>query len=501
MKIIQKNLHYYYLFTSAIYIFFYIFITPPFYTNDEYSHFQKAASKENIYLNGPLYISDDALEFADLFNHIQIRTYWPEDDIENYKNYDYFYKIKKKKSKIYLDDFVKSENKDFNYSKKFYSEIFPEYNWDKIWTTAPSFLSRNHSQAQLSNLVGYPMTGYLFSKIGIKISKIFSNKVYISFYFGRIFNAIFCIGVVFFTLKFINRGKEFIFALFSLPTVLKLSASFSQDGILFSISLLAILIFGTLDDKKIIKTQVFNLLIFVMIFLFFLVSLSRPTYILFFSLPLIFFFKDIQYNRKIFIISLLFIFSVLFLLFIKYYPIPIEPLQFEDGSTNIDFLINNIGLIPKILINDYVNNFQKYITMFIAYMGHGNFYIHYRLVELIGLSFAFITLCNFNFQKFFTIKNLYIIMVCLGSIIVIQIMQYIYSTDPGRLDVIQGIDSRYFVPMAIIFSLLLKKNDYLLNKYLDKIKNFTVLMIPHLNIFVLIHLKNYFTLQPHWLIP
>lgn len=57
------KIHNYYLFTCSIYILLYIFITPPFYVADEYSHFQKSASKENIYLRGALSIDNGIKKF------------------------------------------------------------------------------------------------------------------------------------------------------------------------------------------------------------------------------------------------------------------------------------------------------------------------------------------------------------------------------------------------------------------------------------------------------
>ena len=171
---------------------------------------------------------------------------------------------------------------------------------------------------------------------------------------------------------------------------------------------------------------------------------------------------------------------------------PIEAMKFDDGSTNADFLINNIKLIPKILINDLINNFFKYASMLIGFMGHGNFYLNPILLITIALIFSTIFVFNIQIKNFFSLKNFLIISTSIGSIIMMQILQYIYSTEPGRVDLIPGIDSRYFIPTAIILSLITKPNKYFLNKYLNYTKIILILIFPHFNIFVLIHLVNFF---------
>ena len=61
------KIHNYFLLTSLIYIVLYIFITPPCYVADEYSHFQKSTSIENIYLKSSLLVKSNASPRLELF--------------------------------------------------------------------------------------------------------------------------------------------------------------------------------------------------------------------------------------------------------------------------------------------------------------------------------------------------------------------------------------------------------------------------------------------------
>jgi len=481
MSFVEKKLHYYYLFTSAIYVVIYIFLTPPFYTNDEFSHFQKASSKEKIYLNGNLSISKNAKEFAELFYYMQLKTYISKDSIDDYENLEIRKNIQKTKSEDYLNKFILSGRTNFNYSRNFYQDTFAEYEWNNDYT-----------EATLNNLVGYPITGYIFSKLGVEFSKLFSNKIYISFYTGRLFNAIFCIIVIFFALKYIKNGKEFLFAIFSLPTVLKLTGSFSQDGILFAYSLLITLIFNFLNEDKDLqdkKKQTFFLLSFVLLLF---ISCARPSYVVFFSLTLIFYSKKYFINKSLIVLIPIIISSLFFLSFINYYPMPISPSEFTDGSNNIDFLISSPFIIIKILINDFINNFTKYSSMLIGFMGHGNFYLDYRLKIIIGFFFVAIFILSSYKNIIFNLKNLFIILICFSSVIITQVLQYIYSTSPGRIDLIQGVDARYFIPNIIFLSLIFKNMHKELNAKIKIFKNTALLIIPHFNMFVLFQMYEFF---------
>ena len=130
MKINYKifSIHNYYLLSCSIYILLYIFITPPFYVADEYAHFQKSSSNENIYLRGPLNIDSGIKRFADDFE---------------YKAY--------KKWKV---------DRDIKYSKNFIKENVDNYKLQ--YSLMPS---------NLASLTGYPVTGYLVSKTINNITK------------------------------------------------------------------------------------------------------------------------------------------------------------------------------------------------------------------------------------------------------------------------------------------------------------------------------------------
>ena len=209
MKIKQLKIfkiHNYYFLTCSIYILLYIFITPPFYVADEYSHFQKSASKESFYLTGPLSVDNGIKKFSDHFEELA------------------FNKWKK--------------NREFKYSSNLINDNKNNYKLENSLTSA-----------NLAGLSGYPFTGYFVSKIAINISKIFTNDVIKIFYLGRIANFIFCIIICWLVIKKITWGKEYLYIILSMPMTLTLFGSYNQDAILFSFTLLIIFFINKIQNQ------------------------------------------------------------------------------------------------------------------------------------------------------------------------------------------------------------------------------------------------------------
>ncbi len=125
--LLKKKLHSYFLLTSIFYIFCYIVITPPFYVADEQAHFQKVASKENFFIFHKINVDSGVKNFT--------KHYFDISEIKHIKN------------------------RDYKYSLNHFDELGSEF-----------IFSGQFEKAKIDNMQGYPITGYIFSKIGFKIS-------------------------------------------------------------------------------------------------------------------------------------------------------------------------------------------------------------------------------------------------------------------------------------------------------------------------------------------
>ena len=96
----------------------------------------------------------------------------------------------------------------------------------------------------------YSPIQFLPQALGISFARIFTGNVLIIAYFGRLFNMIVCITLLYLAIKITPIGKK-IFLLLSLnPISIELFSTLSSDGITISISYLLIAYILSLREKK-----------------------------------------------------------------------------------------------------------------------------------------------------------------------------------------------------------------------------------------------------------
>ena len=423
-----------------IYGLFYIIITPPLYVSDEYFHFQKAASEQNFFINKKLDISEDLEKFI------------------NQKKYSWYF-LSKEKNYKYTDNF--SEDFSQNFSWK---------NEKKV-------------EAKLGLLQGYPVSGYFFSKLGINLSKIFTDNIIISYYFGKIFNFLLIIFIILSLVKKIKNNQYLYYIILFLPMSLSLISSYSQDSILILYTVIVIYISSNLLNSIVLDLK---LLCFLFLFIL-LLSLGRPTYISFILIPFAFLNNSgsIFNNKNFFIITLFSLTFLFFCIFIYNYPVPNK----VEGQFN--YILNNPHHFLKIIYNDIIKHTFTYYIQFIGVLGHINIQLD-RLIYIF-VTFVFAIIIFFNFLSLKTVKISRFCLVLTISItcsyILLCFSQYLYFTS-FKNTFIQGIAGRYFIPIILISILILPKiKKKLYNNDLFKI---ILLSFPHINFFSLINIYNFF---------
>lgn len=87
---------------------------------------------------------------------------------------------------------------------------------------------------------GFNNPAYIPSALGIKFGQIISDKLFISYYMGRIFNLIFYAILVYMSIKISKRYKIQLFVFSTLPYTLWITAGYSYDSFYYGIILLMI---------------------------------------------------------------------------------------------------------------------------------------------------------------------------------------------------------------------------------------------------------------------
>lgn len=428
----------YFLLFFLIYGSIYAIITPPFYVSDEMGHFNKAASKEIVFFNSDLKISKSARDFSkyEKFNYYIYKKY------ENYK-------------------FKKSE----------------------ILNTKSIFFWDNEIvDATTQSLKNYPITGYWPQKIGINISKLFTDKILYSFYAGRLFNLFVCSLIIFACLKKISNSREIVIVICFLPMTLSIMGSHNQDAIFISYTILLITIISSLIEKY----NVYKLLSILMVST--ILIITKPPY-----LPIYFvvYYFILEYVKKA-KFKYFNIFSVIFIFLICIYisNYEIDKISENNKIQQIKFLLTNPLIYIEIIFKDLAIHFPKYVMGVIGHLGHNDILFNKLYYYIYLLFISLIILISFlNNLNIFNLRTFVILFSCIFIFLSLQLSQYLYFTAPGKTNFIQGLVGRYLLPIIIIFSLIFPKaNNY-------KLKNLNkniLLIIPHLNIWAIYKLYIFF---------
>lgn len=94
--------------------------------------------------------------------------------------------------------------------------------------------SGQHVYAEYANTSIYPPIGYMPVTLGILTGKLLGLSVAKTAYLARLANGIFAVAISFIALKLCTRGRFLMFSVLLLPMTLSLFASLSQDAILIA---------------------------------------------------------------------------------------------------------------------------------------------------------------------------------------------------------------------------------------------------------------------------
>ena len=109
---------------------------------------------------------------------------------------------------------------------------------------------------QFTNVAIYPPVNYFPQALGIDVGRLFTSKVMVLFYLGRLFNLLFLAICLFLAIRLIPRGKVALMILGLMPMVLYVGASFSADSfVIASVALYIAYLFKLITGKTITTKQ------------------------------------------------------------------------------------------------------------------------------------------------------------------------------------------------------------------------------------------------------
>lgn len=302
----------------------------------------------------------------------------------------------------------------------------------------------------------YSPVQYLPQATGIFIARQLTDRTLIMAYFGRIFNALFAIVMIYFAIKIIPFGKRIIYTIAFLPIAIEGFTSLSADAITISTAILFIsYILMLVYDKKIKTIRNRDILIIAILcsILAFCKIVYIPLIFLCFLIP-----KNKYKDKKWYYITNLLIVIICIFFNLGWLKIASSYLAlYSTTSIQTTSILSHPFNYIQIVLYTFFNNFQRYIfTMLGNELGWEEF-IH--PLSIIPVSYLILLIINALFDKQSNNKlhikeNIVfgLVSLLIGALIFTSL--YVQFTKPGNIE-IAGIQGRYFIPVLPLLLLLI----------------------------------------------
>lgn len=432
-----------FVYLAVFFGFIFIFLTPPFQSPDEDSHFKKAylVSKGHLY---PTVVDG------------KVGNEFPREMLQ-YINQKLEY-IGNRDQKYSYSEFVLDQYTKMNYDDK----VFNSYSTSNVLFFA-------YIPASI---------GIIFSKICARIFDLNMVSVPYMLYFARIFSLLFSAFIVYKAIQNIPIMKKSMTVVALMPMSLFLMSMVTYDSILISLSLYTVsYILKLIYSNQIKKIGIKNLIVLILLgfVLFNYKIVYCSLFVLLFFVP-----KSKFGSLKNKIIHFVMIgLSVIGLTLLFQLPFMLLPkvVDASQGLINLqkEFVVNNFWSFIHIIIKNIIwqRNFQ--LTSMVGMFGLLDTYLPLPIIVFYLLLLLFIGLSENIDDKFkipLNMKISLIIAVVLSIFAIFGVMYICWSPrvtgNVGTYD-LSGVQGRYFIPL--IFPLILVMGNNKINcKYINFFK-------------------------------
>lgn len=345
------------------------------------------------------------------------------------------------------------------------SEIFPTSTWTNMsYSDVRDNLSIkvNYDEHGLLNpetAAVYSFVQYIPQSTGIALSRLFTDRVYLFTYAGRIFNLLVSVLLCYLAIKIIPFGKGVLFVLSAIPTTVEAFTSLSPDALTISLSFLylAYIFRLSFDKERVYKIKDFILLLLMSVIL----ALCKIVYLPLVGLILLipsdrFKGKKIKYKT----INFLIIFIIAAFANLTWLLCASKYLSdFRDGDSAIQVLLaikNPIHFIQMVLYSMNIYGSKYVLSLFGNDIGWGELVKLYCAVPYTFILLSFFAL--FGDKKLKNKFNFFQYIVCfLVSVAIIGLIfasLYVQWTTVGSTSIL-GVQGRYFLPILPIIMFII----------------------------------------------
>lgn len=355
---------------------------------------------------------------------------------------------------IGMGDFLEKKFKTSNPDYRTYDEF-------EVETDSLMALNYSNSEAAFYQSMALPYTAvpYVFSALGILVSKILNFPFIVSYYLGRFFNLLMYALTVFYAIKIIPIGKKLLFVCALLATVMFQATSFSADVALngFSFLAFAFIIKWRIEEKKLSMTD-----LLIIIGCFILISASKVTYAPVFLLVLLLTKNNFSSKKREWMIKL----SVLFLGGLTFvgvflYSQKLGLAQWGIPGVSVKEQLLYIIFTPlkylEVIVQTFISQRDVLLggsTVYLAYMGNLG-----RNTQIISwLMLIGVALFDVDDQSSLLLIRDRGIIFFTGIITLVLTMTALYATfTPVGYQIVLGFQGRYLIPLIFPFLFLFQR--------------------------------------------
>lgn len=307
----------------------------------------------------------------------------------------------------------------------------------------------------------FPML-YFPQAIAIGSAKILNLPYVLGYYFARLLNFICFLVFGYFTIKRIPIGKPMMAVYLLNPMFLHQAISVSADCLINSLSLfyIAYILYLNQKDTSFTKKEYMWLILLILI-----ISILKYVYIPLVLLGLVLLFKKKDFvtkkQKQFLLITISASVFICVSLYILHAMVPIKVLTDVsiENTASLTLQLHNLLYHPWMIIEVFIKTLQSQGTFYLetflgARLGWLNILVPMLWIDL----YLIILLCSpfLIKEKQNYDKKTKIAMLCVFLIIFLMIIFGMYLTwTPVGAKVVEGVQGRYFLPIAILPLLLL----------------------------------------------
>ena len=303
----------------------------------------------------------------------------------------------------------------------------------------------------------YSFVQYIPQAIGIFITRMFTDKVLLLAYGGRIINMVFSIILIYFAIKKIPFGKKILLLLSFIPIAIEGFSSLSPDAMTISMAFFYIAYILSLAFSKenhIIDGKKIAILTVLSVIMAMCKIVYLPLILLLFIIPKEKF-KNEKKIKNIFIIGAIAV--VLNLIWLMVAGIYLSHFREGDSSIQvISILTNPIKYLQNCLYTVNLNGQDYIYSMFGGELGWGELVqLNSTVPYILCFILIWITITDQTIKdKFKLYQKVWITIAAIAVVGLIFTSLYVQWTTIGS-DSVLGIQGRYFIPILPLVALLI----------------------------------------------